>query len=318
MKIAVVGVGAVGRAVAEQAGHRGHSVVALADSRGAVVDEEGVDVEAVFRRQGDDQSVGEEPIEAALDAGYDVLVEATPTTLEDAQPAFGYVRHAFERDRHVVLANKGPVAERYTELMDVVERSQGTLRYEATVAGAVPALATIEGVGADNVVGVRGILNGTANFVLTRMAAEDLAYDHVLAEAQDLGVAEADPSFDVEGTDAALKCAILANTVRGGGVSLSDVLVDGITEIPGSALELASETGHTIRLVGEIGAETVSVGPRLVPEDDPLAVDGTTNVVQLDTEHAETLTLQGPGAGGPATATAVLADIHRLPALPTD
>jgi homoserine dehydrogenase len=146
------------------------------------------------------------------------------------------------------------------------------------------------------------------------MAAEGLGYEHVLAEAQDLGVAEADPTFDVEGTDQALKCAILANVLYGGGYSLADVDVEGIADIPGSALELAAEDGRTVRLIGEVRAGEVRVGPRLVPENGTLAVTGTQNIVQLETEHAGRLNLSGRGAGGPETASAVLADVGRLPA----
>ena len=193
-----------------------------------------------------------------------------------------------------------------------IVESAGSLRFEATVGGAIPALATIEGVGPSRVTAARGVLNGTANFVLTRMAAEGLEYEHVLAEAQDLGVAEADPSFDVDGTDAALKCAILANVIHGGGYSLADVDVDGITDLAPSALDLAAEEGQTVRLVGEVTEDGVRVGPRLVPEHGTLAVTGTTNIVQLETEHAGRLNLSGQGAGGAATASAVLADVDRL------
>ncbi|MCO8244593.1 MULTISPECIES: homoserine dehydrogenase [unclassified Haladaptatus] len=312
MKLAVFGAGAVGRSVAELAAEYGHTVTALADSSGAVVDADGIDVESVLARKQSDGTVGDADPETALESEYDVLVEATPTTLGDAQPGFGHAREAFARDRHVVLANKGPVAERYDELRALSRDSEGSLLFEATVGGAIPVLSTIEDVGADNVTAVRGVLNGTANFVLSRMATERLSYEHVLAEAQDLGVAEADPSFDVDGTDAALKCAILANVLFDGGHTLSDADVDGIRDLPGSALELAAEDGWTIRLVGEVARDGVSVGPRLVPENGTLAVSGTRNIVQFETRYAGRLNISGRGAGGPETATAVLADVTRL------
>jgi len=312
MRLAVVGAGSVGRAVVDLAGEYGHTVTAVADSGSAVVDADGVDAEAVLARKREDGVVGDGAPAHALAADYDVLVEATPTTLGDAEPGFGHVRGALETDRHVVLANKGPVAERYGEVRALADESAGSLRFEATVGGAIPALATIEGVGPSRVTAARGVLNGTANFVLSRMAAEGLEYEHVLAEAQDLGVAEADPTFDVDGTDAALKCAILANVIHGSGYSLADVDVAGITEIPPSALDLAAEEGQTVRLVGEVTEAGVRVGPRLVPEHGTLAVTGTTNIVQLETEHAGRLNLSGQGAGGAATASAVLADVDRL------
>jgi len=314
VKLAVVGAGAVGRSVAELAGEYGHTVTALADSTGAVVDEAGIDLAAATERKATDGSVGPAPVEDALNGNYDVLVEATPTTLGDAEPGFGHARAALERDRHVVLANKGPVAERYAAVRERERASDGRVRFEATVAGAIPALSTIEDFGSGHIEAVRGVLNGTANFVLTRMAAEGLGYEHVLAEAQDLGVAEADPSFDVEGTDAALKCVIVANVLARGEreYTLEDASVDGIEDIPGSALELATEDGKTVRLIGEVVDGEVRVGPRLVPETAALAVSGTRNVFQLETAHAGRLNLAGRGAGGPETATAVLADVGRL------
>lgn len=312
MKIAVFGAGAVGRSVVELAGEYGHTVTALADSSGAVVDESGIDVAATLERKATDGTVGDADPQTALESEYDVLVEATPTTLGDAQPGFDHAREAFATDRHVVLANKGPVAERYDELRELERDSEGSLLFEATVGGAIPVLSTITDVGTENVTAVRGVLNGTANFVLSRMATEGLSYEHVLAEAQDLGVAEADPSFDVDGTDAALKCAILANVLFDGGYTIADADIEGIRDLPGSALELAAEDGWTIRLVGEVSPNGVSVGPRLVPENGTLAVSGTRNIVQFETKHAGQLNISGRGAGGDETATAVLADVTRL------
>lgn len=312
MKIAVFGAGAVGRSVVELAGEYGHTVTALADSSGAVVDESGIDVAATLERKGSDGTVGDADPQTALESEYDVLVEATPTTLGDAQPGFDHAREAFATDRHVVLANKGPVAERYDELRELEYDSEGSLLFEATVGGAIPVLSTITDVGTENVTAVRGVLNGTANFVLSRMATEGLSYEHVLAEAQDLGVAEADPSFDVDGTDAALKCSILANVLFDGGYTIADADIEGIRDLPGSALELAAEDGWTIRLVGEVSPNGVSVGPRLVPENGTLAVSGTRNIVQFETKHAGQLNISGRGAGGDETATAVLADVTRL------
>ena len=314
MRLAVVGCGAVGTSVLELADEHGHDVVAVADSTGGVVDDGGLEAGDVLSRKRSRGVVGSDDPGAALAADYDVLVEATPTTLGDAEPGFSNVRHALERDRHAVLANKGPVAERYDDVRALEADSAGTVLFEATVGGAIPVLSTV----ADRdgrVTAARGVLNGTANFILSRMAAEGLGYEHVLAEAQDLGVAEADPAFDVDGTDAALKCVILANVLYDDSYTLADAEVEGIADLPGSALELAAEDGRTIRLVGEVSDGEVRVGPRLVPENGTLAVSGTLNIVQLETELAGRLNVSGRGAGGPETASAVFADIGRLPPL---
>ena len=312
LRIAVLGAGAVGRSVVDLAGEYGHVVTAVADSQTAAVDADGLDPATVLDRKEREGVVGDLDAEAALTADYDVLVEATPTTLGDAEPGFSHVRTALEADRHVVLANKGPVAERYDDLRALEADSEGTVQFEATVGGAIPVLSTIADFGSTHITAARGVLNGTANFILSRMAAEGLGYEHVLAEAQDLGVAEADPSFDVEGTDAALKFVILANVLGDGGYSLADAEVEGIQNIPGSALDLAAEDGRTIRLIGEATPDGVRVGPRLVPQNGTLAVSGTRNIVQLATEYAGNLNLSGRGAGGPETATAVLSDVSRL------
>ncbi|XVH30431.1 homoserine dehydrogenase [Haloferacaceae archaeon DSL9] len=313
MKLAVLGAGAVGRSVVDLAGEYGHEVTALADSQSAVVDGGGIDVASALAQKDAEGVVGPLDADDALTADYDVLVEATPTTLGDAEPGFSHVRAALESDRHAVLANKGPVAERYADLRSLEAASAGAIRFEATVGGAIPVLSAIDDFGPTHITAARGVLNGTANFILSRMGAEGLDYEHVLAEAQDLGVAEADPTFDVEGTDAALKCVILANVLyEGRERSLDDASVEGITNVPGTALDLAAEDGQTIRLIGEATPDGVRVGPRLLPENGTLAVTGTRNIVQLETTHAGRLNISGRGAGGPETATAVLSDVGRL------
>lgn len=312
MRLAIMGAGAVGASVAELASAYSHEVTAIADSNSAAIDSNGLDIEAALATKGTSGTIGDDSPENVLEAEYDVLVEATPTTLGDAEPGYSHTVSALERDRHVVLANKGPIAERYDEVRAHERNSEGRVFFDATVGGAIPVLTTIDDIGRSNVTAVRGVLNGTANFILSRMAAESLDYEHVLAEAQDLGVAEADPTFDVDGTDAALKCVILANVLFDGGYTLSDAAVAGIREIPGAALHLAAEDGRTIRLIGEVVDEEIRVGPRLVPKTGTLAVSGTQNIVQLQTERAGRLNISGRGAGGDETATAVLGDINRL------
>ena len=317
----MIGAGAVGRSVVDLAAEYDHDVVAVADSESAVVDPDGVDSASVLTRKTERGVVGDDDPADALAAEYDVLVEATPTTLGDAEPGFSHVRTALERDRHAVLANKGPVAERFREVRALAADSEGDVRFEATVGGAIPAVSTVEDVEPGHVTAVRGVLNGTANFILSRMAAEGLDYEHVLAEAQDLGVAEADPAFDVDGTDAALKCVILSNVLSFGAAddvesarefTLDDASVEGIRDVPGSTLRLAAEDGRTVRLIGEATGETVRVAPRLIPENGTLAVSGTRNIVQIETSHAGRLNISGRGAGGPETASAVLGDVGRL------
>ncbi|ELZ63121.1 MULTISPECIES: homoserine dehydrogenase [unclassified Haloferax] len=314
MRLCVLGAGAVGSSVVELAAEHGHVVTAFADSDSAVVDADGIDADAVLSKKREDGVVGGADPGAVFDADYDVLVEATPTTLGDAEPGFSHVERALADDRHVVLANKGPVAERYADLRALEAESEGTVRFGATVGGALPILSTIEDVSPSRVSAVYGVLNGTANFVLSRMAAEGLDYEHVLAEAQDLGVAEADPTFDVDGTDTALKGVIVANVLAEGETefTLDDAAVEGIQELSGGMLDLAQEDGQTIRLIVEVADGSVRVGPRLVSANGAVAPSGTENAVQIEADYCGRLGITGRGAGGPETASAVLTDIERL------
>lgn len=314
MKLAIIGAGTVGSAVAEYAGAYGHTVVALADSTSSIVDDSGVDVEAALESKAESDVIGDADPDAALFADYDCLIEATPTTLGAAEPAFSHIETALERDRHVVLGNKGPIALRYTDVRELETESDGEVHFEATVGGPLPVLKTIEDVGRERVTAVRGVFNGLANFILSRMSAEGLGYEHVLAEAQDLGIAEVDPMFDVEGTDTALTCSILANVLSEPGheFTIDDVEVRGITEIPGSALELAQADGRTVRLLGEIRKGTLSVAPRTVPENSPLSVTGSQTVVELDIQDAGPLNVSSPAATRGEVATAILTDVNRL------
>jgi homoserine dehydrogenase len=314
MKLAVIGAGAVGSTVAEFADSYGHTVTALADSESSVVDPSGVDVPAALETKRESGTLGERDSEAALSAAYDCLVETTPTALGDAEPAFGHVAAALERDRHVVLGNKGPVAQRYSDVMALEAESDGSVHFEATIGGPLPLLGTIRDVGPERIHGVQGVFNGLANFILSRMAAEGLGYEHVLAEAQDLGIAEVDPTFDVEGTDTALTCSILANVLSTSSreFTVDDVSIEGITEIPGSALELAKADGKTVRFLGDVSDGRLSVAPRTVPQTSPLAVSGPQTVVQLDIQNAGRMNVSSSTATSREVANAILTDVNRI------
>jgi len=156
MDLAILGAGDVGRSVADLAAEYGHDVVALADSTSAAVDPNGIAVQDALEHKVGGEPVGTADPEDVFDTGYDVLVEATPTTLGDAEPGFSHVRRALEADRHVVLANKGPVAERYEELRALEAESAGSIRFEATVGGAIPVLSTIEDCTPQAVTAVQG------------------------------------------------------------------------------------------------------------------------------------------------------------------
>lgn len=316
-RIFLAGYGGVGRAfhdlvVAEAASLRSKpQVVAIARRAGVRSDPEGIAPGAFD----DAAPAADTALQFAKDGAYDVLVELTPTDLDTGGAALDHVRAALARGKHVVTANKGPVVVAYRELMDLARANGAQFRFEGTVAGAVPVLNTHDRCLTGNpVTRVDGILNGTSNFILTRMMDEGLDFDAALEEAQALGYAEADPTNDVDGYDAAAKIVILANHVLGLDIGMKDVACTGIRSVSAGAIRLARTQGYAIRLIGSVDAETgrARVAPRLVPRTSSLNVTGPLNVVRYRTKHAGPLTFVGRGAGGMETATAVLSDLASL------
>ena len=230
-------------------------------------------------------------------------------------PARDYVLRALASGKHVVTANKQLIAQHGEELFEAARRAGVQLRFEAAVAGVVPVIRVIqESLGATPITKVFGIVNGTTNFILTEMAASGAAYSEVLARAQELGYAEADPSDDVGGADAAAKMAILARLAFHAPVALEDVTFEGITEIQPDDLAYAKEFGLSLKLLGlaELvdGGISVRVFPCFLHRGHPLApVEGPFNAVMVEAPTITEITMSGPGAGGVETATAVLGDL---------
>ncbi|WP_292521236.1 homoserine dehydrogenase [Methanoculleus sp.] len=317
MRIALLGFGSVGRGIARAilAKDLSITVTGLADSRSGLIDPDGIDLAAALARKGNGDPCGlpdTSPADVVAKADYDVLVEVTPTNVETAEPALGHIREALRRHKHVVTSNKGPIAIAYPELRALAEANGVFLKYEATVCGAIPLIHALqEGLAGNTISRLYGVFNGTCNYILTRMAAEGLTYEQALAEARELGYAEADPTYDVEGIDAAIKLVILANTILGMQTTLADVERTGITLLTPDALQLAEDQDCTIRLIGEIVPEAgaLRVSPRLIPEVHPLVVEGTLNAVSVETDLAGELTFIGKGAGSTETASAVIGDL---------
>jgi homoserine dehydrogenase len=230
-------------------------------------------------------------------------------------PALSAIEAALSAGKSVVTANKALIAKHGLKLATLAEKHGGALNYEAAVAGAIPVIKTIrEGLAGTDINRVYGILNGTCNYILSRMELEGLSFDECLKDAQRLGYAEAEPSFDVDGHDTAQKLAILASLAFGTKVAQSAVSVEGITSIAAEDLRAAAELGYRVKLLG-VAMRTATgieqrVHPTMVPLSSSIAqVMGVTNAVTIDGAGIAPITLVGPGAGGAATASAVLADI---------
>ncbi len=321
VKISIIGFGAVGQGVArsllEKSAYLNKQgidlcVVGISDSKGSEINADGIDLESALlrKKQKGTMATGtESALEVIRNVEHDIVVEATPTNIDNGEPGLGNMRAAFEAGRHVVTSNKGPLALRFTELKDAAEDNGLFFRYEATVGGAVPIFNLVhEALAGNTVIGIEGILNGTTNYILTRMAEERMPYELVLKEAQELGIAETDPTYDVEGIDSACKLVIIANSIFGQDATYHDVDVTGITKITPEALELANRNNYVVKLVCEAGNK-LTVAPRLVPKRHPLAVGGTLNVASILTDLAGRITISGKGAGSIETASSILSDI---------
>ncbi|MFA5294771.1 MAG: homoserine dehydrogenase [Methanoregulaceae archaeon] len=317
MKIAIIGMGTVGRGILEMIDGKdlGLTVTGVADSRSALLDREGIHIEEVLAAKQARGFCGDKGLSAADVIGqgeYDALVEVTPTDARSGEPATGFIRAAIARGKHVVTSNKGPIALHHATLQALARKQGVMVRYEATVGGAIPILHTLEqGIAGNRVLAVNGILNGTSNFILTRMADEGLTYQQALLEAREMGYAEADPTYDVKGIDAAIKLVILANTIWKRNLTLADVEVTGIDLLTTDALRLAEEQHCTIRLIAQAVPDkgTFRVAPRILPRSHPLVVENTLNAVTIDTDMAGEITLIGKGAGSRETASAIIGDL---------
>lgn len=255
------------------------------------------------------------PDDLANDPNVDLVVELIGG--EDG-PAKTLVEAALKAGKPVITANKALLAAHGLQLAALAEDAKVPLLFEAAVAGGIPAIRALrDAVPGQKVSRVSGILNGTCNYILTRMEREGIAFDDVLADAQRLGYAEADPTFDIDGFDTAHKLAILTSLAFGTQIEASEIYVEGIRAITPEDMAAASELGYRIKLLGvalatDSGIEQ-RVHPTMLPLDSPLAqVNGVLNAVAIDTDLLGEIVLSGPGAGGDATAASVLADLQDI------
>src|SRR5690606_18856970 len=258
--------------------------------------------------------------EEIMATGVDVVMEA----MGGVEPARTYIERAIRTRCHVVTANKELIAKHGAELEKLAREHGVQLLYEASVGGGIPVLGPLQHfLKANRIMRVSGILNGTTNFILTQMGEHQRPFEEVLAEAQRRGYAEADPTADVEGLDAAHKLAILSRLAFGAVVSVDEIARRGITDISPEELELAHRLGYKIKLLakaeqfGEEGPVALQVGPTLVPLSHPLAgINGVYNAIHVEADTVQDVTLVGQGAGEQPTASAMVEDLCNLFRLP--
>ncbi|HEY4921805.1 MAG TPA: homoserine dehydrogenase [Xanthobacteraceae bacterium] len=312
LKVGLAGLGTVGAAVIDLIERERE---ALSARCGRAIDVVAVTARSKAKKRAVDVSGLKwvrDPLALATDPAIDVFVELMGGA---GDPAKSAIEAALAAGKSVVTANKALLAKHGLALAALAEKHHVALNFEAAVGGAIPVVKTLrEGLAGNSFARISGILNGTCNYILTRMEREKLSFADCLADAQKLGYAEADPTFDVEGHDTAQKLAILASIAFGTKVDESAVFVEGISSIAPEDLDAADELGYRVKLLGvamrtEKGIEQ-RVHPTMVPKDSAIAqVMGVTNAVSIDAEGFAPITLVGPGAGGNATASAVVADI---------
>ncbi len=256
-------------------------------------------------------NTGTDPFAVANDPDVDVVIE----TIGGFDPAFEVVKQALSNGKHVITANKALIAERGGELISIAATNNVILAFESAVAGGIPIIKALrEGLAANKINWLAGIINGTGNFILSEMAAKQRQFVDVLLEAQELGYAEADPTFDVEGIDAAHKLTIMASIAFGIPLQFEKTYIEGISQVSPEDIIYAKELGYTIKHLGiarllEAGVE-IRVHPTLISNENLLAsVNGVSNAILVNGNAVGSTLYSGPGAGAEATASSVVADV---------
>jgi homoserine dehydrogenase len=312
LRVGIAGLGTVGASVIRLLERQAAS---LAASTGRTISLAAVSARDRAKERGIDLKGAQwfdDPVALAQAPGIDLFVELMGG---DEGPAREAVEAALKAGKSVVTANKALLAKHGMSLAKLAEDKHVALAFEASVAGGIPIVKTLrEGLAGNEIGRVYGILNGTCNYILSRMELEEMSFDDCLAEAQRLGYAEADPTFDIGGFDTAHKLAILTSLAFGVAVDAEAIHIEGIQSITLEDLKAANDLGYRIKLLG-VAQRTPEgieqrVHPTMVAKTSAIAqVMGVTNAVTIDADAVKELTLVGPGAGGDATASAVVADI---------
>jgi homoserine dehydrogenase len=303
------------------------TVVAISDiMKGSIYDENGLDMKQVLDLVNNGKKLDEYPsgkkgldsLETIKNTNANTIVEVTFTDVKTGEPALTHIKTALSKSKHVVSTNKGPVVKQVLDLLKMAEKNKVHYGFEGVVLAGTPALnLAMYTLAGNNIKGFKGILNGTTNYILTRME-EGMSYNDALKKAQELGYAEADPKGDVEGLDALGKVVILSNVTLGKNITWQDVERKGITEITKEDVEQAKSEGKRWKLIGSAdiqsdGSVKARVWPEKLPLNDPLAaVMEATNALTYYTDELGPVTVVGPGAGRRETGFSLLIDLLNI------
>jgi homoserine dehydrogenase len=328
LRIVLIGFGVVGQNIVKLLLSRNEDlyalygmkprIVAVVDSKGSVVSTSGLDLQMLLDAKKTKGTVGgygdgarKDVVEIIESIDAEVVVEVTPTDLKIGEPGMTNITTAIKNGRNVITANKGPLALALPSLIELAEYNGVMLRFSGTVGGGTPILEFAKRcLKGDRIVSFRGILNGTTNYILTRME-EGLSFDDALNDAKEKGYAEAEPSLDIDGYDAAAKLVIMANWVMGMKVTMKDVNFTGIRNVTADDMKNALKNHNAIKLIAGSN-KGLTVKPTEIPKSDPLCVNGTLNAVTFSSEYSGQQTIIGRGAGGMETASAVLRDLIEI------
>lgn len=303
-------------------------IVAVSDKlKGSLLLPEGVDIVKLLSLLEQGENIGDylegksneaekmDALQVIEQCDADIIAELTYTDIQTAEPATSHVKKALQTGKHVVTSNKGPAALFYNELKTLAEENNRLFKIEGTVMSGTPVFNLCENAFAGNEIKeIKGILNGTTNFILSKMEEEGMDYEDALQLAQKLGYAEADPTADVEGYDALAKIVILSNVLLGGNIKPSDAAREGITALSKDKILEAKKEGFRYKLIAstrkENGRIVASVSPQKLPLSDPLSgIMGANNALSFDLDLLGKVTIQGPGAGKTETGYSILVDI---------
>jgi homoserine dehydrogenase len=329
LRIILVGFGTVGQSLARIIQKDRERIVdeygfdpqitTIVDSQGYCQDENGLDLTVALKIKEKLGTVAKYPGKGGRELAAsriisssegEVVVESTPSNFKDGEPGLFNIKQSLTSGKHVVTVNKGPLALAMPALLELADHKKLELRFSGTVGGGTPFLSfASKCLPGEKILGVHGILNGTTNYILTRMENSSLSFQAALKEAQMKGYAETDPANDVQGFDTAAKIVIIANWIIKRRLNLHDVEITGISKVRPQSLRNAKASGARIRLVGRIFESKVTVRPEEISATDPVCVPDTLNALTFSTEHAGNVTLIGQGAGGEQTGSAILRDL---------
>ncbi|MFW9937448.1 MAG: homoserine dehydrogenase [Candidatus Thorarchaeota archaeon] len=295
----------------------GIKVIAIFEYNGALINESGINLIKIidYTKNFSELSYWKKDLtfkEVIPNLDVDIIVETTPTNLENGEPGLSHIITALNYRKDVITSNKGPFYLAYKKIMNLAQEKGCNVGFEATVASCVPIVSTSKSLIGNYITRIKAILNGTSNYILSRMTAEGIDFSSALKEAQELGYAEAKPSLDIDGYDAAGKLVILANYLLGWSKSIKEVKIKGISKITPHAIELAKSEGLVIKPLAVAENNRLIVEPRLIEKDSPLNINGTLNVIELNTEYAGPIILTGRGAGGFEAASALINDLLNI------